>query len=432
MQNISHHIHRKTSIMMIAMAVIMLLASCATTKKEYKIPDPKNATVGDGSPFQDKLQFPIDDKGLDLNVNLFFDEEENILTLSLSGTRQLMVFRQDVFYGTVFKHPFLQPRTLEPKKLPYPVLVKPNMKITLAKNVWKGFNGKRNWHIFNNWLTGVSKEMKLIEPSTMTNETPEATLIVDSIVQRFSVDPKATKVAFTLRNLLVVDKDGMALATAQQKRTPSMKELYKIVSDNDLNITYLVNIQRNPCFDKDAEIEAAEAKVAEVRNAWTNLHNACPKGIVNSKQEQGIFNQHRSFLMSQFPAITDSTACTQLQDAYDRYNLYVDSIAKAPCLYVRALSDLEKNEKGGVVVGVSAGAILEAAHRIDNIVSQIVVSRDAAQTHDLTLTGRDIINNITKAAHKNGLSNQEQKEAYKVFLKAKKYFQTVIQGQWSN
>lgn len=430
MNKLTYIRHSSLSLGMVVIVASMLLCSCSTTKQASKPSDPKTVAVSEDKEFRDKMQFAFDDKGMDLNVSLAFDETDNILTLKLSANRQMMVFRQDQLYKTCFRHPFLKHRRMEPKKLPYPVLVQPNTRITLSKDVWKGFRKKRRQHVFNNWLTGVSKELQVVAPSAQTDGPSEPPLIVGSIVQHFKVDPMATKASFTLRNILVVDKDGMPIA--QAKRTPLRKHHYQIVNDNDLNLTYVVNIQRNPCFGKEAEIAAAEARVKEITKAYANLHEACPTGVVNSQEELGVFNQHRSFLMSQFPARTDSVACPQLQSAIDRYNLYVDSIAKAPCQYIKLLSDLEKDVQSRTTLGISAKAILDAAHRLDNIVSQIVVSRDAVQIHDLTTGGRGIINNLTKAVQNNGLSNEEQNEAYKVFLKAKNYFQSVTQGQWSN
>lgn len=416
--------HSALSLSMIVVMTITLLCSCKTTKQEYKIPEPKAAVVNESKAYQDKLQFPFDDKGMDLNVNIAFDEAENVLTLSLSATRQLMVFRQDVFYGMVFTHPFLKPRRLEPKKLPYPVLIQPDMQITLSKNVWKGFRKNRNQHIFNHWLVGVSPELKVIEPSLRTDKTPEATLIVDSIVQRFHVDPKATKASFTLRNFLVVDKDGMPIPTMQLKRSKSSSQNYQIVCEKDLNLTYNVMIQRNPCFGQDSLIAVMQTRIDDVMKAYTNLHEACPTGVVHSTQEQGIFNQHKKFLISQYPCINDSSACAALQAAYTKYNTYADSIAKAPCTYVKPLPAPGHDDDGMPNIGVRPNIILDAAHRIDNIVAQAMLSHDAAQIHDLMTTGEDIIFTITKAVREKGLINEDQRKAYNVFLKAKAYFKS--------
>lgn len=404
--------------------VAMLLSACSTKKHVFKEPEIKQAVVSEENSFQDKLKFAFDDKGLDLNVNMAFDETSNLLTLSLTGNRQLMVFKQDVLYKRVFKHPFIPSRRLDPKKLPYPVLIQPKLKVKMAKKVYKSYPRKRRFHIFNNWLVGTSPELQMIAPTVRSGEQPEATLIVDSIVQRFRVNPKATKASFTLRNLLVADKDGMPIARMQLKRKPNTSLTYQIVDDHDLNLTYEVKIQRNPCFGQDSLIAATQSRIVQVSKALKLIREACPTGIVHSEEEEGIFKQHKQYLLSQFPAISDSSACTTLQDAYKHYNLYVDSIAKLSCTLVPLIPTEESNGTYGI--GVRASTILEAAHRLDNLVSQIMVTHDAVQVHDLTVAGRNIITTLTRTVHENGLIDDEQRSAYEIFLKAKTYFNSTV------
>lgn len=410
---------------MMLLVAVMLLCACSTaTKQPHKAPESKAATVSEANSFHDKLQIPFDDKGLDLNVNIAFDEEENILTISLTGTRQLMVFRDDIVYKSAFRKAFLGKRHLKANLLPYPVLVRPNTKITLAKEIWNSFPKKRSKHIFNNWLTNVSRELQVIAPSHSSDESAEATLIVDSIVQRFHVAPKATKASFTLRNILVADRQGKPQPKVAQKRNTGSETTFQIVGDNDLNLTYNLTIQRDPCFGQDSLIEVTNTKVNNVMKAYATLRKACPTGIVTTPEEQGIFNQHRQYLLSQFPFITDTTSCYTLQTAYSQYNQYVDSIATASCHVVPIVSDEAGNSR--LNIGVRARTILDAAHRLDNLVSQIMVTHDAAQEHDLTVSGRNIILSITKAVHDNGLHDEEQRKAYEIFLRAKSYFNASV------
>lgn len=420
----------RLSLSMILITVAMLVCSCSTSIKHvYQAPESKAATVSEANSYQDKLQIPFDDKGLDINVNMTFDETENILTLSLTGTRQLMVFRDEVQYKRVFRKAFLGKRKLDLKRMPYPVLIRPNTKITLSKQVWKDFNKKRRNHIFNNWMTNVSPELSTISPNVRADESTEATLIVDSIVQRFRVDPKATKASFTLRNILVADPDGKSLPVVELKRNSSAKLNYQIVCDKDLNLTYNINIKRDPCFGMDSLIDATNIRINQVMKAYANLREASPVGIVKSEEEQGIFNQHRQYLLSQYQFITDTTSCFTLQAAYSKYNEYVDSIAKAPCKVVKAMVS-DDNGNGGILnMGVRASTILDAAHRLDNTVSQILVTRDVMQQHDLIVSGRNTISTITRAVSEGGLHDDEQRKAYNIFLKAKSYFNATISGE---
>lgn len=420
---------RLIALCVIGIVAVTIMQSCASRNTEYKVPTPKSVIVNNNKPYKETLQFPFDDKGLDLNVSLSFNEDDNILTLSVAGSRQLMAFRQDVFYGKVFRHPLFRARTLDPSKLPYHVLVQPNLKVTLSKNVWKSFSPKRKRHLFNNWLAGVSTELEALTPSLTTDNHPEATLIVDTIVQRFSVDPKATKASFTLRNLFVIDKDGMPISAVQQKRNPPKSLKYQIVYEKDLNLTFNVEIQRDPCFGKDSLISVVSARIEDIKKAHSNLREACPDGVVHSTQEQGVFNQHKKFLLSQFPCIADSSDCSQLQKAYATYNAFVDSIKNAPCVYVKPLTTQEIEGNGWSTIGLRASYILDAAHRLDNIVAQMMVSRDVAQIHDLAKSGNTIIATISTAVREKGLINEDQKTAYGIFLKARSYFRSAAPKQ---
>lgn len=409
---------------------IMLTAACASQKAaSLKAPEVKTALVSHDTPYEEKLQIPFDDKGVDIDVSLLFDETDNMLTLNLKGSRQLMVFRSDVYSGDIFRHSFLGKRRLVPSKLPYPVLVQPNMKITLSDDVWKSFSKKRSRHLINSWLAGTSPELTPITPTIATNESPEAPLVVESVSQRFRVDPNATEASFTLRNIFVIDKDGTVVPPIEIKRNPSAKLRYEITCEKDLNLTFKVRIQRDPCFGQDSLIARTKARVNDVKTAYTNLRKACPDGTVSSAQEQGVFNQHRSFLLSQFPCITDSSACAAVQEAYTQYNAYVDSIKSCPCVYVKPLTGAGTGPDAMPLIGVRASYILDMAHRLDNIVAQMMVSRDATQIHDLINSGNTIVQSLSKAVRDKGLINIEQRAAYQEFLKARSYFRSALLRQ---
>lgn len=425
-----NYIINRLFLSVIGIVTVMLLGACASQKAaERKSPEVKAALVSQDSPYVDKLQIPFDDKGVDIDVSLLFDETENILTLNVKGSRQLMVFRNDVYSGDVFHHSFLGKRRLVPSKLPYPVLVQPNMKVILSDGVWKSFNKKRSRHLINSWLTGTSKELTPITPTIATNDSPEAALVVESLAQRFRVDPNATEASITLRNIFVIDKDGKIVSPLEIKRNPSAKLKYEIVCEKDLNLTYNVKIQRNPCFGQDSLIERTKARINDVKTAYSNLRKACPDGTVSSTQELGVFNQHRSFLLSQFPCITDSSACAAVQEAYTQYNAYVDSIKACPCVYVKPLPAPGTDGNGMPAIGVRASYILDMAHRLDNIVAQIMVSRDATQIHDLINSGNTIVQSLAKAVRDKGLINIEQRAAYQEFLKARSYFRSAALRQ---
>ena len=391
----------------------MLLASATMLMAQQREQQVKDVAVSDGSLYEDIVNVPFDDKGLDITVHITFDETENLLTLSLTGTRQLFVFQDDTYRKKAFTGWFSR-RSFHPERLTYPTLVEPKTKYKLTSSVVKSFSKPRKKHLFNKWITNVSKALTPMV-STLTSVTP------DSIVQTFSVDPKATKVSFTLRNILVLDtKEPMAKAA--EKRNSGKTVHYRFVLDHDLATTYNVQVNRNPCFGVRQAIDSIRSRVTEVRNSYRRLHKSCPTGKATSDTEVNIFNQHRQYLLTRYTPIADSTKCSDLQSAYNAYNSYVDSIAGAPCVYIpvdNSASTLSAS------MGVSPETMIAAAKRLDDIVASIMVSRDPVEIRDLRNLGRDIIRSVNANISSKNLRDEEQKRAFAILRKAEEYFISV-------
>lgn len=393
--------------------VLLMLALCAAKAQQTREQQTKEAEVADGSLYEDIVNIPFDDKGLDLTVHMTFDEVNNELTLSLVGSRQLFVFREDTQRKKAFTG-FWSRRTLRPERLGYPTLTEPKTKYKLTSPVVKSFSKPRKKHLFNKWLTNVSANLTPMEIGT-TQLTP------DSIVRKFIVAPTANKVSFTLRNILVLDtKEEMA--AAEEKRNKGKTLHYRFVLDNDLATTYNVRIKRDPCFAMQAALDSMEARIDIIRGAYHRLLKSCPTGKATSQTEVNIFNQHRQYLLSQYSPIADSTHCGNLMRAYRTYNNYIDSISKAPCIFIATDNSASALSAS---IGVSAETLLSAAKRLDDIVATIMVSRDHTEIRDLRNLGRDIMRIANANVSSKGLRNEEQRKAFAVFRKAEEYFLSV-------
>ena len=392
--------------------VLLMLAICAA-KAQPKEQQVKEAAVADGNLFEDIVNIPFDDKGLDLTVHITFDEVNNELTLSLVGSRQLFVFQQDTQRKKAFTG-FWSRRTLRPERLGYATLTEPKTKYKLTSAVVKSFSKPRKKHLFNKWITNVSSTLTPVEVS-VTQLTP------DSIVQKFRVAPTATKASFTLRNILVLDpKEEMA--AAEEKRNKGKTLHHRFVLDNDLATTYNVTIKRDPCLFMQPAIDSVNTRIDDIRGAYHRLRKSCTSGKATSQTEVNIFNQHRQYLLSQYIPIADSTHCDNLMKAYTAYNNYVDSIANAPCIYI----PIDNSPSAiSASIGVSAETLLSAAKRLDDIVATIMVSHDATEIRDLRNLGRDIMRIVNANVSSKGLRNDEQRKAFAVFRKAEEYFLSV-------
>lgn len=367
----------------------------------------KEITVSDAAYFEETLQFPFDDKGLELRLRVSFNEEEDRLDLVMVGSRIMMVFKQDVRYRDVFG--FL--KIMKPQKLPFQVLVPPGSMFHLNKPVWKGFAKKRKDHLFNNWLENVSKELTPILPATSGIRSTEAMMVTDSIVQRFTVAHEATDAYFTIRNLMVTDV-GMV-------HTRTGKVRYDIVMDQDVNTSYHVLFQRNPCFHTEALADSVKTRTAALVEAYARLVSSCPDGKASSVEEENIFRQHQFFLMSQFPVITDTHECPAVQEAYDNYNALRDSLSHAVCRYSPDDSHKQRKVQGKVL---NSEVLVNTARSLDLLVSKILLTKDTQERLDLIDMGHELIRSIDDSLAERELVGEKISLSLSLYNKAKSYF----------
>jgi len=400
--------------------LFVILTSCsprnAATLTE---PTYKSAVISVDSIFTDQLKFPIDDKGLDVTVQMDFDDRTNELAMTIKSSRLLFVFREDHCYKPLFHRYAFGRHRLNPEKLTYPTLIQPKTKYYLDGKVYKSYNPKRRRHLFNRWLGSVSKELTIIPPG-MKADNFEATMLTDSVVQRFSVSPKATQCEITLRNVFVVEPLNGGIRARKSKTRK-----YNIVCDKDLNLTYKMNIQRDPCFGTESLCDSLAAMVASIKRDYRHLVKACPTGKTDTQEAVGIFEQHRQFLLSKYHDVKDSSACAKVQAFHVAFNNYRDSIQLAKCFYITPKVDKE----GQLLTGINAQQLLETAHNLDNMVSRILVSKDAQEIHDLTVLCKKTISTINGEIAKYGTINENQRRALKIYRNSETYFRNMILKQ---
>lgn len=383
----------------------------------------KSAVVAPDSMYEDVVNIPFDDKGVDITVHFTFDEFANTLTLAISGTRKLFVFERDTYTKQAFRGKWFSRKRLYPEKLRYPVLIQPKTKYYLARQVRKGYKRPRRKHLFNRWLE-YSKEVQTIVPK-------EFPLVIDSIVQKFTVHPQATKASITMRNILVVDPDGgLALDTPIRVNTNKSVK-YEFVHDQDMALTYNVTLRRNPCFGMEARTDSMNNAANEVAEAYKRLVNTSPEGVATSRAEMDVFNQHKQYLLSQYQHIDQTSECPDVMKNIQRYNLYVDSIAAAVCVYQEPEAVAETDAakmltKAKRKLGVNPQMLLRAAHNLDDTAARIINSSDPVQQHDLVESGKEIISNISVTLQQRDVLTAEQKAALAVYRRAERYFRNLI------
>lgn len=374
----------------------------------------KNVVVAPDSMYEDVINLPFDDKGVDITVHMTFDEDANILTLAISGTRRLFVFEGDTYIRQAFRGKWFGRKRLYPERLRYPVLVQPKTRYLLSRQVRKSYRKPRSQHLFNRWID-YSRELKTIVPNTFP-------LAQDSIVRQFEVHPSATKASVTLRNILVVDPDGgfAAIPVAIGGKTAK----YEFVADNDMALTYNLTLRRNPCFGMEAMTDSIRNAANQVEEAYQRLMKTSPKGNASSNAEVDVFNQHKQYLLSQYQPIALTTNCPELTAQIERYNHYVDSISTSDCQYESAADKMqEKVSKLKNKVGINAKVLLHAARNLDNITAKILSCKDPVQKHDLIAEGRGIVSSTSASIKQSNAVNAEQKSALLVYRRAEQYFE---------
>lgn len=369
----------------------------------------KTITVSADAPYEETIDVPCDDKGLSMVLRMTYDEEYDILSMSLTPNRNVVFFRDNVIHRDIFKCK----KRLRPERLGYGVLVTPKAKYKIYGSVFRSYEKKRKEHLYNQWLGNVSDNLTLLPPA-ITEAGPATPLItIDSIYQKFKIEGKAEKVSFRIRNVLTID-----LAKYNKKCHSS---IYKITSDNDLNMTCKVTIKRNPCYGTDAEIAEMEDNIKKITKSYEMLKSACPDGVAKSDTEQRVFREHKYYLLSQYPLADTSTACEKMKAVSIRYNIMVDSIMQAPCAVINdtLTKIIQERHK------LNPEILVTAARSLDELAVRYIESNDRYMRADIKKEGRAIISDINKQIKNHGVGGKDANKALKLYRNAAAYFKKI-------
>ncbi len=362
----------------------------------------RSVTVAQGKSYTDHVSLRNDSRDMDLMVKFIFNEQTNTITVCLISYRDLFVFPADT--------PFRQTvsgRRIKPSRLPFVVDAAPDTRYILSRDYLRSLPKHRKKMVFHQWITA----------SGMQAIPMEYRMVNDYVSQDFTVTGKADAVTVTLRDVLMLQKDE----ASRKKRTQ-----YSVVWGKDLNTTYHVYIDRDPCFGKDEEKAAATAALEGLRTAADNLKQRYGSGYASNRESLANFREMKDLLLGQYPEVTEKSACPDVQAARDEYNAILASVKAMTC---RLRSSSGGASGGGGTAagptgeGVDAGFILTQARQIDETVSQWAVSTDKAQKADLKRKCSDIIAAVRAAVAQKGIRGEAQRRALQHFNEAIKYFQ---------
>lgn len=353
----------------------------------------KQIEVSADHPYVDHVTLMPGSSDRDLLVKIAFDEPNNSLTVSLISYRKLFVFQADVRYSQAVRC-----RKLHPEKLPYVVASDEQASYLLSKSLKRSLqNGKK--HIFKRWI-----EYKGLQP-----QPTDYKMVNDYIEQRFDVLYKEANVSITLRDVLLME------GPLTRKKHP----VYELFSLTDLDRTYEIAIQRDPCYGKEEALQAAAAQVESIKAGYEAFDQRFGRSLLLGTSDlKQLFNKMKSMLLEQFPRKNETSECPDIQAYIDQYNQYVDSIQSVQGRF----RSTARSGAPTTTLGLSGDYILTTARRIDNNVNRWLLSSDKIERRDLETACRQLIDQVR--GHLQGATevSASQREALRVFYEAENYF----------
>ena len=347
----------------------------------------KPVTLSDQEPFTDNLVISTKAGDVNITASLVFDESANTVALKLQSERKLFVFWQDIKYRKAFTL-----KRLRTDRLSYNMLGNTADKFHRIPYFFKALPKPYYKYNFHAW-TDVQGLRAQGQPRQIIN---------DSLIQTYAIVDTAEIICLRLRDILFIDEVKQKGAT----------HYFAITYGADLNSEYRITLHRNPCFALDAQVSAAQNARDAIIRSYDAFKEIYHDGVVNSEEGEKLFHELQDALQIQFPVNQDSSACPVIQEAYEQYNQYIDSI--------KALSVTLQLPVDERILNVKI--ILANSRTIDNNVTRWLTTTDQYERADLVDQCRTIINDTRNMITVNGARTKEEKDAVNVFKKAEQYF----------
>ena len=370
----------------------LLLACCFAPQNTWAQGNVREITVSQDTPYADHISMDVDATDKDIMVKFAFNEAANQLTVSLISHRMIFVFWDDVRFK-----PMVKGRRIRPDMLPYVVTFDPSDKFKFSK-LFKGtIPSPRSKFVFHRWI-----DYENLQPTPQ-----EYKMINDYISQTFDIKKGADKAVIKLHDVMLMNDISKSLN----------KRVFEIAFGLNLNTEYHVNIQRNPCFALDEEIQSAQAALDGVKKSFANLKKKFGSGVVSSQEAKSVFDELKETLIKQYPKKESQHPCPDLQQALEKYNTYTDSIAGMKCRVMDGDA-----VKGMLGEGVNERMLLSKARQIDTSVSRWLMTNDPIERRDIIQNVENVIKSVNADVKSQGVYTAEQRQALSVFREAERYF----------
>lgn len=371
---------------------IILLLSCCFWLLGLQAQTVRMISVSQETSYTDHISLKEDTKDMDLMVKFVFSEADNTLSVTLISYRTLFVFWDNVHYK-----PLIKGRKLRPDQLPYVVEYDPKDKYKVTKLFKATVPQPREDYYFRRWI-----EYDGLQPAPQ-----EYKMVNDFITQTFDIPNKRNQVSVKLRDVFLLDK-------IEKKKY----NLYQIPLGRDLDMEYQVTIERNPCFGLDEDIAAAKGARESIQTSYASFFNRFGNGKTISSDMKKVFDDMKSTLLDQFKPKDIVSPCPEIQEAWDDYNNYIDSISSLKCI----VQDPVEVGTGGDYTPESLKILVSKAREIDKMVSRWLVSSDPIEKNDLVKRCNDIIEEVNTVYGKHPGHTAEQQQSIAIFRAAERYF----------
>lgn len=353
----------------------------------------KHITVSQAEAYTDHISLEGDATDKDIMVKFVFDEAANQLTVSLISHRMIFVFREDVRFK-----PLIKGRRIRPDLLPYVVNYDPSERYHISKLFKATVPKPRKQYVFHRWI-----DYEGLQPAPQ-----EYAMVNDYISQTFDILKKRNSVVIRLRDVMLMNDVSKHLD----------KRRFEIPFGRDLYTEYLVDIQRDPCFGMDEDITSAKTALEGIRKSYHTMQRRYGSGIVDSQESLTAFENMKEQYAEQYPRKDLQSPCSDLQQIWNTYNAYTDSIAHIKCRVVSSGGGSSKIAGDGI----SARMLLTKARQIDAAVSRYLLSTDPIQRRDIIIQTENTLKNVRAAIDSQGVYTAEQRQALAVFREAERYF----------
>ncbi len=377
--------------MKIKVSIIFVLISCLWLCGIHA-QTVRTISVGQGASYTDHLSLKEDVKDMDLMVKFVFNEEANNLTVTLISYRTLFVFWDNVHFK-----PLIKGRKLRPDQLPYVVEYNPKDKFKVSKLFKASIPKPTKEFFFNRWI-----DYEGLQPAPQDYK-----MVNDFISQTFDIQNKRDLVTIRLRDVFLMDK-------IEKKKY----NLYNIPLGRDLNLEYKITIMRNPCFGLDDELASAKKALEGITTNYATLSKRFGNRLVPTQETKTLLDGLKATIQDQFPPKSVDSPCKDIQETWNKYNLYVDSIAALKC----EVESVESTVAASSFSPDGLKILMAKSRQIDIIVSRWLMSKDPIECRDLISQGRRIIDEVNAMIGKRTGNTAEQQKAVATFRAAERYF----------